>query len=109
MSEEEVGGWVWPSNVRPLLTYISLYAGYSFDDLDWQAIETALLHTDADDPASFYEYPLVGRTELVVRLAQNVGADPVAVRVSGSMDLVLKTRVETLLSILAEVEDAPQG
>jgi hypothetical protein len=105
VSDDRVLGWVWPSNVRPFLTHAASYIGYEFDDSDWMAVETALAQTDADNPDTFYEYPLVGRPELVVQLAQNVGAAPVDVVVTGPMDAVLKARVETLLSVLADVED----
>jgi hypothetical protein len=99
---------VWPSNVRVLMTYLSLFIGYQFDDSDWLAIELALPDTDAAAPDGSYEYPLVGRPQLVVRLARNAGADPVAVTVTGPMDPVLEARVDTLIAVLAEVADNRQ-
>jgi hypothetical protein len=63
-------------NVYVLMTYLSMFIGYQFDDSDWLAIEMALPETDAAAPDGSYEFPLVGRPQLVVRLARNVGADP---------------------------------
>jgi hypothetical protein len=100
----EVGGWVWPSNVEPLLRWVSLYVGYSFDLTDWQAVEAALPATDADAADGWYDYPLAGTPPVQVNLAQNVGALPVMVRVVGEMDPVLEARIDTLVSVLADVE-----
>jgi hypothetical protein len=41
---------------------------------------------------------------LTVRLARNVGADPVEVSVTGPMGVVLEARIDTLISVLATVE-----
>jgi len=90
------------------MTYLSMFIGYEFDDSDWLAIEMALPQTDTDAADGFYEYPLVGGSQLVVRLARNVGADPVNVTVTGPMDPVLEARVDTLLAVLAEVADNRQ-
>ncbi|HVE73996.1 MAG TPA: hypothetical protein VNA30_02760 [Mycobacteriales bacterium] len=98
-----VAGWVWPSNVEPLLRSVSHYVGYSFDDTDWQAIAAALPETDDERPDGWYDYPLAGEPPLRVHLACCVGAAPVMVRVVGPMDAVLEARVDTLVSVLAEV------
>jgi hypothetical protein len=50
------------------MTYLSMFIGYEFDDSDWLAIEMALPQTDTDAADGFYEYPLVGGSQLVVRL-----------------------------------------
>lgn len=104
MSEREVGGWVWPANVERLLFWASHYVGYRFDDLDWQAVESALPATDDKGENGWYEYPLVGVPPLRVHLAQCVGAAPVMVRVAGDMDDVLAARFSTLLDVFADVE-----
>ncbi len=101
----EVGGWVWPSNVEPLLRWVSLFVGYSFDDSDWQALEAALPSTDAEAADGWYDYPLMGTPPVQVYLARNVGASPVMVRVVGTMDPVLEARIDTLVSVLADVGD----
>ena len=100
----EVGGWVWPGNVKPLLRWISFYVGYSFDDSDWQTIEAALSTTDSEAADGWYDYPLQGTVPLQVYLAQEVGASPVMVRVVGTMDPGLETRIDTLIRVLADVE-----
>jgi hypothetical protein len=77
--------------------------GYSFDDLDWQAIESAPPQTTADLSDGSYDYPLSGEPSLVVRLAVNPGASPVDVRVVGDLDATLQAKLETLLALLADV------
>jgi hypothetical protein len=103
MGDGQVDGWVWPENVQPMLRLLSGYIGYAFDDSDWQAVEAALPETDADDHDAWYAYPLLGSPPLTVALAQNVGAEPVAVRVSGARDAVLSARISTVLDALADM------
>jgi hypothetical protein len=103
---EVVAGWVRSENVSALMTWLSFFVGYAYDDSDWQAVEAALPGTDADNASGWYDYPLVGTPPLTVWLAQNVGADPVSVRVEGDMDVVLAARVDTLVSVLADVRPA---
>lgn len=99
VASTEIAGWVRESNVRRLMVYISLWIGYRFDDVDWQAIEDALPDTDTDSER-WYDYPLVGDPDLVVWLAINVGAVPVSVKVVGDMDAVLAARVDTAIELL---------
>jgi hypothetical protein len=101
----EVDGWVWQGNVEPLLRWVSHYVGYSFDQTDWQAVQVALPSTNADTADGWYEYPLVGTPPLTVSLARNVDALPVMVRIVGEMHQVLEARIDTLVSVLAEVGD----
>jgi hypothetical protein len=89
----EVGGWVSEDHVVRLLRQISTYIGYAYDDLDEAALTGAL-----DD--GWFDYPLAGTPPLVVLLAQSPGSSVVSVRVEGTMDLVLATRIETLLDLL---------
>jgi hypothetical protein len=103
VTELEVGGWVLPGNVRALFSWLSLFVSYDFDDSDWQAIEQALPHTDDKAEGGWYDYPLVGLPVLRVQVAQCVGADPVMVRVTGDMDAVLHARVDTLISVMADI------
>ena len=99
-----VEGWVWPSTVETLMVFLSSFVGYGFGYNDWDAVRLGLEESDADRSDGFYEYPLVGDPVLTVRLARNVGADPVSVSVTGAMGVVLEARVETLISVLATVE-----
>ena len=103
MTSSEIGGWIWPSNVRTALTYLSLWIGYDFTETDWQAIEIALPDTDSEAPHGWYEYPLIGTPELTVTLAGTPGDQPINIRVQGKIDQILAARVETLISILADV------
>ena len=101
----EVGGWVWPSNVEPLLRWLSHYVGYAFDDWDWQAVANALPATDDEAAGGWFDYPLEGQPPLRVHLANSVGAAPVMVRVVGEMDPVLTARISTLLDVFSDIGD----
>lgn len=103
MAVPEIGRWVWPENVRTTVQYLSLFVGYDFDDTDWQAIRQGLTDTTCEPPERWYDYPIVGTPTLTVFLALDPGADPVFVRVRGDMDEILRTRIDTLLSVLADV------
>ncbi|MCG3043984.1 hypothetical protein L7D48_25980 [Streptomyces sp. S1A] len=97
-----VEGWVWSRNVRPLLELLSRYAGYAFDDTDWETVEAALPATDDERDDGWYSYPLVGPDQAVrVRLATAVGSDVVCVEISGVQTAELRIRADTLLSAFA--------
>jgi len=87
-----------------MMEHLSRFVGYQFDESDWLAIEAALPDTDADEPDTFYEYPLIGKHNLTVHLAREVGAQEVAVKVGGPLNSVLRARVEVLLDVLSDVE-----
>jgi len=66
-----------------------------------EAALTGALHDTNDEAADgWFEYPLAGTPTLVIRMAQSSGSAVVSVRVEGTMDLVLATRIETLLDLL---------
>jgi hypothetical protein len=104
MDDVTVDGWVWPSTVHTMMVFLSSFVDYGFGYSDWDAVRFGLEATDADRTDGFYEYPLVGNPVLTVRLARNVGADPVNVSVTGRMGVVLEARIDTLISVLASVE-----
>ncbi|MER5446313.1 hypothetical protein ABT065_11815 [Streptomyces sp. NPDC002764] len=59
--------WIRESNLRAFCESLA----YDFDDSDWLAIDTALPHTDDEQPSSaWYTYPLVGRTRLDLHVAR---------------------------------------
>ncbi|MEV4260443.1 hypothetical protein [Kribbella sp. NPDC049584] len=103
MTVSEVQGWIWPPNVRTALEHISALVGYSFDDWDWTAVETALPHTSWDPPERWYDYPIVGTQTLTVHLANDDFAHPVAIRVHGELDEVLAARIDTIIRLLSDV------
>lgn len=84
-----------------LMRHLSSITGYAFDSLDADAVETGLVGTDVDEDA-WFEYPLSGSPRLDVSLARNPGAFPVAVRVVGGRDELLRARIETLLAVLGD-------
>jgi hypothetical protein len=87
-------------NVVRLMEQISTYIGYPYDDLDETALTGALDETDDESADRWFEYPLAGKPELMVHLAQSPGSAIVSVRVEGNMDVVLAARIGTLLDIL---------
>ena len=99
---ENVDSWVWDYNVDLFMSHVAQAIGHSYDDLDRGAVEAGLPHTDADKD-QWFDYPLVGRQQLTVHLAENAGASPVDFRVGGEMDDVLAARIETIVSVLYDV------
>ena len=96
----QVEGWVGEDHVVQLLRQISAYVGYSYDDLDEAALTGALDDTNDETVDGWFEYPLAGTPTLVIRLARSPGSAVVSVRAEGTMDLVLATRIDTLLDLL---------
>ncbi|MER7009562.1 hypothetical protein ABT297_41850 [Dactylosporangium sp. NPDC000555] len=96
----QVGGWVTDEHLVQLLRQISTYIGYAYDDLDEAALIGALDGTNDEAAGSWFEYPLAGTPTLLIRLAKSPGSEVVSVGVEGTMDLVLATRIETLLDLL---------
>lgn len=104
MAVDEVVGWVWSVNARRALEWVSVWVGYTFEDSDWLAIETALPDTDGDvQPERWYDYPIIGSPPLTAFLAEDHGAAVVNIRIRGELDPVLAARIDTTLSILADV------
>jgi hypothetical protein len=90
-------------NVRALLRLLSCYAGYAFDDTDWQTVVLGLEGTDDDQDDGWYSYPLVGHHHLNVALANSMGNDVVSVRIDGLTDYDMALRAETLLDAYAQM------
>jgi hypothetical protein len=53
-----VSDWVWYENLRPFLEVVSWLTGYSFDDLDWDAITVGLVEAERTQIDSWFDYPL---------------------------------------------------
>ncbi len=100
--ERAAEGWIWNENVQPLLALLARYAGYDFDDTDWQTVELGLEATDDEHPDRWYSYPLVGSDHHVeVHLAHAVGGDEISVRVAGTCNPELLLRADTLIAAFA--------
>ncbi|GGQ28849.1 hypothetical protein [Streptosporangium pseudovulgare] len=77
-------GWIREENARVFCEILASLIGYEFDDLDWQAIRTALPDTDDEQAERWYDHPLIGAmARLDVRLAQAVGGTVISVEVFG--------------------------
>lgn len=94
---------MWGENVPVLMRTLSALVGYRYDSSDEIAVEFGLPSTDADADDRWFDYPLVGQPIITVWLAQNVGAEPVSVRVVGDMDPVLAARVDTAIGVMADI------
>lgn len=92
------GGWIIDTNLRPLCESVAQFAGYEFDDSDWQAIETALPTTDVER-SEWYDYPLLGRIPLTLFVAADPGSSVVFVRLAGEPDGDTKAKIEAALYI----------
>ena len=103
MVVREISGWVWSGNVRTTVEYLSRWVGYAFDDGDWQAIEHALPETSWEPPEHWYHYPIMGTPALTVWFACSPGADPVGVRIRGDIGDILEARIDTQLTVLADL------
>jgi hypothetical protein len=89
----EIEGQVADDHVVRLCQQVGILINYRFDELDEVAFVGAL--DDASD-ASF-EYPLQGTPPLTVRLTRSPASTVISVRIEGTMDLVLATRIESLI------------
>ncbi|MFF8883134.1 hypothetical protein [Streptomyces flaveolus] len=101
---EPIAGWIWGRNLRAFLELLSRYAGYTFDETDWAAVEAGVQDTDDETSEGWYSYPLVGTlAALEVALAHAVGGEEVSVRVAGAETGDLQLRTDTLLSALSSI------
>ncbi|GAA3197955.1 hypothetical protein [Nonomuraea roseoviolacea] len=101
-------GWIRERNARAFCEIVASLVRYDFDDLDWQAVEAALPHTDDEREAGWYGYPLVGEvTRLDLRLARAVGGAVVSVEVRGVVDEVLRGQVELACDVAAAYDLRP--
>ncbi|WP_204014962.1 hypothetical protein [Virgisporangium aurantiacum] len=96
----EIEGQVADNHVVRLCQQVSAFINYRYDELDEVALVGALDDTDDQASDAWFEYPLQGAPPLTIRLAQSSDGTRVSVRIEGSMDLVLATRIESLLDIL---------
>ncbi|MFH8497668.1 hypothetical protein [Streptomyces coeruleorubidus] len=99
------GGWINDMNLRPLCESVAHFAGYEFDDSDWQAIETALPTTDVER-SDWYDYPLLGEVPLTLFVAADPGFSVVFVRLAGEPDSRTKAQIEAALYIFVMWEVA---
>jgi hypothetical protein len=90
---------------RAVAWQISTSIGYAYDDLDEAALTGALDGTNDETADGWFDYPLAGTPPLLILLAQSSGNAVVSVHVEGTMDLVLATRIETLLDLLKRLAE----
>lgn len=106
-TSDAIAGWVWPANVELLLDYLARWAGYTWSEPDDDALESGLARSDAERDV-WAEHLLAGATaSLVVRLAREVEAVPVLVRVEGITQPYLAAQVDTLLTLLSDSRFSP--
>lgn len=96
----EVSGWIFEDNLIRVVEYIAMLVRYEWSDLDDGALEAGLASTDADLPLStWFEYPVVGTPDLVLRIARDHDGGTLSMLISGELDTVLAARFETLLDL----------
>ncbi|MEV0172770.1 hypothetical protein AB0I00_16835 [Streptomyces sp. NPDC050803] len=101
---KQIAGWIMDRNLRAFLELLSRYAGYAFDDTDWDTIETGVWNTDDEKSDGWYSYPLAGTSAtLEVGLARSVGSEVMSVSVTGAETPELQLRTDTLLSAFASI------
>lgn len=96
----QVSGWILEDNVVQLFSWVAGFIGYTYDQLDEQALIGALDTTD-DEAGRWFEYPLLGSPAVTVRLARSPGSAVLMTQVRGDLDDVLAARIDTLIAVLA--------
>lgn len=94
-----VCGWIRESNLHELVQRIAAYVNYRWDHLDDDALIGTLDPTDADNPDTWFEYPIAGDPPVILALACELGTDQLDVCITGTLDPVLTARFETLLDV----------
>jgi hypothetical protein len=84
------------ANLRPFLELVSFYAGYSFDEADWLAVEAGL-EALASEMETF-DYPIIGRLQLGVSLSTDPNSGyEISVKITGRPDRLLGARISGLI------------
>ncbi len=106
---ELAANWIWRAHLRRFLELVSFYAGYRFGDPDWLAVEAGL-HALTSEHDTF-DYPIVGRPELTVRLSAAPGSGAeVSVQITGPPDQLLGARISGLMDAYQQPRtEAPDG
>lgn len=95
----EVAGWVHADSVTKLCQHLATYTQTKWNDVDQDALNGSIRYTDAE-AGEWFEYPIVGKPQLLFALARDVGTDVVLVKVTGEFDEVLAARIDTVVEIL---------
>ena len=85
-------GWIWEKNLRPMFEFASLLVGYEFDDLDWDAVASAIRETDYEEQ-HWFEYPLAGRQSLTLGAALDSGTRVAWIRATTEGEIELRLKV----------------
>lgn len=76
-----VRDWIYIENAMSFLDLCSSRIGYHFDELDAGAVRHGLAATDYEND-HWFDYPLVGDREVLIRLAQDPGSSVVFIDLS---------------------------
>lgn len=87
--------WIWITSLRRFLELASSYAGYRFDDLDWQAVQAGLDTLNSENDT--FSYPIAGQRRLSLTISKDPGSDEVAVRITSRKDRLLGARIAGLM------------
>jgi hypothetical protein len=94
-----VGNWIFKVNLKPLLETVSKFVGYKFDELDWAAVSTGITNTN-DETDEWYEYQLIGKQTVYVKIADDPGSSVVHVQMQS--ELVIEAKTEVAIAIFQQ-------
>lgn len=66
--------WVWKENLLPFLLILSHLCSYDFCESDQEAVEYGLVGT-SDEDNIWFEYKLIGKKKISLRLARDPEGD----------------------------------
>lgn len=96
----EVSGWIFENNLTKVVEYVASLVDYSWDDFDSDALDAGISATNADlPPSTWFEYPVAGTPELMLRIARDHDSGILSMVISGQIDEVLAARFDTLLDL----------
>jgi hypothetical protein len=98
---ETATDWILADNLVAWCRIVAGLVRQCFDDDDLAALEAALPSTDAEGDR-WYEYPMRGEAQLVLRVAQEVGSDLVFVSCRYVGAPCLEAQIEGVNAVLSE-------
>jgi hypothetical protein len=94
-----VSDWIWHENLRPFLEVVSWLTGYSFDDLDWDAITVGLDEAERTQVDYWFDYPL---GDVALRLRDYGPFGPVRFELQG--DAEIERRIDVAIMVMQGYE-----
>ena len=100
---EEIGNWIWETNLRPLVEVLAWLADYELFEGEWDLIRNGVCDTDSDaHPPRWFDHEFLGRGRVAFSLAKNGGSSVISVRLSAEEPL--RTKLEFTLDLMNQYE-----